>query len=261
MTERQLKQQNWNKEWNHSISGVCKRLWHHNTKSSIKRGHPAPEYSQQELEEWLLAQPNFNQLYTDWAESDFAHFKSVSIDRLDNSKGYSFDNIQLVDFQTNCDNAYRDVRHKVLHNPTLLNGGHRAVTRLTLRGTPICSYISMSAAAEAMNSDRHQSISQCCLGDKLYWRDSIWCYSDKYEDFIINQLPDISKRAIAEYILKNSLIQQYSLEGKFIASYSTIVEAAKSTGLTTNLVSKWIQGKSTVIKPTFIFERKEPEIE
>lgn len=247
--------------WNRSISGVYKRLWHHNTKNSIKRGHSAPTYSQQELGDWIISQPNFNSLYQTWIESDFNHFKSVSIDRLDNSKGYSFDNIQLVDFQTNCDNAYRDVRHKVLHNSALLNGGHRAVTRLTLKGVPICSYISMSAAAEAMNSDRHQSISACCMFNKLYWRDSLWCYSDTYEDFINNKLTNVSKQAINEYTLKNSLILQYTLEGDFIASYSTITEAAKSTGLTTNLVSKWMQGKSTVVKPTFIFKRKELEIE
>ena len=59
----------------------------------------------------------------------------------------------------------------------------------------------------------------------------------------------------------NPVLTIKATAGKFIASYSTIVEAAKSTGLTTNLVSKWMQGKSTVIKPTFIFERKEPEIE
>lgn len=261
MTLHQQKRHILNMNWNHSISGVCKGLWHHNTKNSIKRGHPAPTYTQQELEDWITSQPNFTSLYEAWVQSDFDHFKSVSIDRLNNSKGYSFDNIQLVDFQTNCDNAYRDVRHKVLYNSALLNGGHRAVTRLTLKGVPICSYISMSAAAEAMESDRHQSISSCCLFKKLYWRDSIWCYSDQYDDFIINKLPSISERAINEYILKNSLILQYTLEGNFIASYSTIVEAAQATGLTTNLVSKWMQGKSTVIKPTFIFKRKEPEID
>lgn len=119
----------------------------------------------------------------------------------------------------------------------------------------------MSAATEAMNSDSHQAISACCMFNKLYWKGSLWCYSDTYEDFINTKLTDLSKQAINEYILKNSLILQYTLEGDFIASHSTITEAAKSTGLTPNLVSKWMQGKSTIVKPTFIFKRKEPEIE
>lgn len=260
MTQKE-KVHNWNINWNHSITGVCKRLWHHNTKNSIKRGHPAPTYSQQELEDWITSQPNFNDLYQEWVDSDFNQFSSVSIDRLDNSKGYSFENIQLVSFQVNCDNAYRDVRHKVLHNPTLLNGGHRAVTRFTLKGTPICSYISMSAAAEYLGSDRHQSISSCCLGKKLYWRDSLWCYSNNYENFVENELPSLSIRAVKEYKLKNSKILQYDLENNFIAEYDTITDAAKATNLTTNLVSKWMYGKSTTIKPIFIFKRKELTIE
>lgn len=261
MTEYEQKRHILNMNWNHSINGVCKRLWHHNTTNSRKRGHPAPAYTQDELQEWIMSQPNFNELFAIWVDSAYDRFKAVSIDRLDNSKGYSFDNIQLVDFQTNCNNAHRDTRYKIIDNPTLLNGGHRAVTRFTLRGKPICSYISMSAAASELGSSNHQSISSCCLGKKLYWKDSLWCYSDQYSLFESDTLPSLSVRAIKEYILKNSKILQYNLQGSLLAQYSTLTEAAKATNLTTNLVSKWIKGKSTLIEPMFIFKRKELTIE
>lgn len=250
---------NWNRNWNKSKKGVCIRLWHHNKTNSIKRGHPEPSYTQEELTKWILSQPNFDRLYSIWVESGYDRMKAVSIDRLNNSKGYSFDNIQLVDFQTNCDNAIRDTKHKLIHNPTLLNGGHRAVTQFDLKGNPICSHISLSAAAEYLGADSHQSISACCLGKKLYWKKYLWCYSDKYNETLQN-IKELSDKAIKEYKLKNSAILQYSLNGIYLNSFTTITEAAKYNNLTTNLVSKWMQGKSTTIKPTYIFKRKEPEI-
>lgn len=252
---------NWNMEWNHSKRGVCYRLWHHNVRNSKLRGHTPPKYTRDELEEWVLSNPAFEKLYTTWVNNNYEQKLSVSIDRLDNSKGYSFDNIELVSFETNYQRSHEGFRNKSIHNPTLLNGGHRAVTVFTLSGKPMQSFISMSEAARYFSENRHQAISKCCLEEKLYWRKYLWCYADQFEHFVSTKLQDVSARAIKEFILKNSAVIQYSLEGEYIAEYSTITQAAKMTGLTFNLVSKWIKGESTRIKPTFIFTLKELEID
>ncbi len=61
-----------------------------------------------------------------------------------------------------------------------------------------------------------------------------------------------------QQLIFNEIIEQYSLDtGLFIGSYRSITEAARCTRLTVNLITKWIQGKSTLVKPTYIFKRKE----
>lgn len=131
----------------------------------------------------------------------------------------------------------------------------------TLSGKPIQSFISLTAATRYLNHTSHQSISSCCLGDKLYWGKYLWCYADQFDHFVNTKLKDVSTRAIREFIIKNSTVLQYSLDGEYIAEYSTITEAAKSTRLTFNLVSKWIKEQPTKIKPTFIFKLKELSID
>jgi len=259
--KNQEKRHIFNMNWNHSKRGVCYRLWHHNVKNSIKRGHTPPAYTRDQLEKWILEHPNFETLYNTWVTSDYDMNLAVSVDRLDDSKGYSFDNIQLISFEENCKKACEGTRNKTLYNPTLLNGGHRAVTMFTLKGVPLCSHISLAEAARFFNTPSHQSISACCLYQKLYWKNYLWCYSDEFDSFTSSKLSTLSPRAISEYKLKNSRVLQYTLEGEFINEYSTITEAAKCTNLTTNLVKKWIYGRSTKMTPTYIFKLKEIHID
>ena len=123
-----------NFKWNKSKRGVCIRLWHHNVRNSIKRGHKPPEYSQKELIDWILKQPNFELLYTNWKISNYKQDFAVSIDRLDDSKGYSFDNIQLVTFRENYLKSHQGFRDKTLYNPTLLNSVHTTIYQYDIYG-------------------------------------------------------------------------------------------------------------------------------
>jgi hypothetical protein len=76
--------------------------------SSKKRGHELPMYTKEELQTWLLQQPHFDTLYNDWEKSNFDKWLKPSIDRLDDYKPYTLDNIQLMTWQENCEKSKLD---------------------------------------------------------------------------------------------------------------------------------------------------------
>ena len=69
--------------------------------SSKKRGHPLPAYTADELYDRLENDFVFNLLYTNWINSGRIKDMRPSIDRLDDFKPYTFDNIQIVTFKEN----------------------------------------------------------------------------------------------------------------------------------------------------------------
>lgn len=74
---------------------------------SKNRGHKMPTYTKKELNLWIESQPNYEKVYQDWEFSGFEKMKSPSCDRLNESIGYSLDNIQLVSWGENKANAIK----------------------------------------------------------------------------------------------------------------------------------------------------------
>lgn len=70
--------------------------------TSRRRGHKQPKYTKEELRLWVENQKHiFIKLMEEWADSDFSKWKKPSVDRLDDTKGYSLDNIRLCSWETN----------------------------------------------------------------------------------------------------------------------------------------------------------------
>lgn len=93
--------QKWNLVNKTTVTNFAARSMAGQRDRSKKRGHQPPAYTKEELTAWLLDQPNWIQLCSDWKKSNFESDLAPSIDRLDNSKGYSFDNIQLITWKEN----------------------------------------------------------------------------------------------------------------------------------------------------------------
>ena len=73
-----------------------------NQRSNAKgRGHAPPDYTKEELREWFWSQPNAEKLYYDWVISGYDKKSRPSVDRIDDYKGYSFCNIQLMTWNEN----------------------------------------------------------------------------------------------------------------------------------------------------------------
>ena len=89
------------------ITGIyrCQRA------SSRDRWHTVPKYTNLELQEWIFKQENFEELYDNWVESWYKKSLVPSVDRLDDYKWYSFDNIQLTTWDKNRKRIYQDMKN------------------------------------------------------------------------------------------------------------------------------------------------------
>lgn len=57
--------------------------------------------SQDQFYEWAMKNRTLHELYRTWFDSDFDRHLAPSIDRVDNSRGYSLDNIQWLSLEAN----------------------------------------------------------------------------------------------------------------------------------------------------------------
>lgn len=134
-------------------------------KASKQRGHNPPEYAKQELIDWCLSQLKFHVLYNAWLTSGFKKDLSPSCDRKDDSKGYSFDNIQLMTWKENYDKSRNDIRSgKLIHG----NKPHKPVTGTHKVTGEVISFVSTKEAMRQTGISA-SSISGCCrkLKNKL----------------------------------------------------------------------------------------------
>lgn len=104
------------------IGYVAYRIYRDQKSSCKKRRHRKPNYSVRQLLNWLLQQPNLIDLIEGWKASGFNKNLTLSADRLDNSKSYSLDNIQLTTWNQNRYNNIETIKNpvEVYFNPPTL---------------------------------------------------------------------------------------------------------------------------------------------
>lgn len=133
-----------NLDYRRTLEGHITAMWNGQRRRSKQNGWAEPAYSREELIAWVRNQPNASDLYTAWELSGYEQDRAPSIDRLDDYKPYSFDNIRLVDWETNRKKA----------SESQITGDNtkncRAVRQLTMDGIPIQDFHSVSAAARAL---------------------------------------------------------------------------------------------------------------
>lgn len=133
-------------------------IYKHQVRNSKQRGHNAPEYTLEEFTKWIYNQNNFNILFENWEKSGYKKELIPSCDRLENSKGYSFDNIELVTFKENVNRAYNDTKNCVLGSSS------RKVYQYSLDGYFIKEHISQADAQRNVPNADQRNISACCEG-------------------------------------------------------------------------------------------------
>jgi hypothetical protein len=92
--------------------GVIRVIYKTQKLHSKDRGHPLPAYSKKELAEWMYKN-GFKELYNNWVKNGYDNKLKPSIDRLDDNKPYTFDNIRLVTWQENIEHRLKYIRKKV----------------------------------------------------------------------------------------------------------------------------------------------------
>ena len=125
--------------------------------TSKRRGHPIPTYTSKELYEELMGSTLFHELFDAWEQSDFDHNLVPSIDRLDDYKPYSFDNIRLTTWGENNSKANKDRRNGVNNKVS------KRVQQTSLDGLTVKEYHSARHASRETGI-RHTCINKVCLG-------------------------------------------------------------------------------------------------
>ena len=136
--------------------GIVTRLFSNQKLGSTKRGHAKPSYTKGELSNWLFSNKKFDVIYEEWVKSGYLKTMRPSVDRIDDTKGYSFDNIQLMTWGENNNKAYRDQMYGTKFD------GQRRVIKISISGDEICGYVSISEAIR--RNPRASKVSECCSG-------------------------------------------------------------------------------------------------
>jgi len=133
------------------------RMYSRQLLNSKKRGHPSPDYTRDELIEWLKIQPNVDNIWNKYINSGRDRKFAPSIDRIDDNLPYTLSNIQLMTFEQNVSKAGESMK------TGLKKTRHKAVACYHLDGTHHRDFISMEEAAREMNADP-ANIRLCALG-------------------------------------------------------------------------------------------------
>ena len=103
--------------------------------------------------------------------------------------------------------------------------GGRAVLQYSIEGKFIARYESLTAATEAMGRDNVSNIKSCCKKISSSAYNYLWKYEDDntpIEEFVSRQ------KKTGKGMVK--LVEQYSLDGEYIQTFSSCREAARSIG-------------------------------
>lgn len=143
------------KTYYHSKVGKLAHLYQTQKVRCTEKAWEQPKYSQAELTDWGMASQKYHDIFNAWEISGFKKHLSPSVDRLDDYKTYSLDNIQMVTWQENNDKGrYWQVIGKNTKNCL-------AVDQLDLNGVFIKRFHSMQAASREIGIDTGKIGSVC----------------------------------------------------------------------------------------------------
>ena len=126
---------------------------------SKKRDMPLPSYTKDDLVYWLFNQDLFHTLHKNWKGSGYDRDLAPSVDRKDDYKSYTMDNIQLMTWK---ENLLKGARDRVLGRN---NKKSKAVIQIDFDGNKVQEYYSMAEASRQTKiGDSH--ISKACNGKR-----------------------------------------------------------------------------------------------
>lgn len=111
--------------------------------NSRRRKHRMPDYTLTELRNWCLKQSKFDNLYDKWVNSNYNKMLIPSLDRIDDSKHYSFDNVQLMTWKENREKEALDMRNGKL---IVTKNPQKAISQFDENGNFIKDYVSLNEA-------------------------------------------------------------------------------------------------------------------
>ncbi len=161
-----------NIKYKRSKKGQVTKIYSNQKTCSIKRGHELPSYTKEELRDWLYSQKEFHEIYNTWVESNYDRNLAPSVDRDDDYKPYSFDNIEITTWGENAKKSYKEAKSGK-------NGKrNKIVQQFTLDGEFIAEYVS-SMEAERQTGNYHSHITNNCKGKHNHIGGFIWKFKSE----------------------------------------------------------------------------------
>jgi len=159
------------KKRDRSVDGLIAKIYSQQRTNSIKRGHNPPEYSLQGLIDWCREQENFKRLYGVWVHSNYNKKLRPSIDRINDSIGYCYENIQLMTCEENIQKG-RDDRRSGINNKI-----NSAVLQYSPSMELIKEFNSIAIACRETGVDS-SGITKNCKGKRKSAGGFIWKYKE-----------------------------------------------------------------------------------
>lgn len=85
-----------NKDYVKTAEGLAAQLANQTKASSKRRGYTAPSWNTKDFRAWLSSQTNYNTLYNNWMSASYVTLFKPTIQRIDTTKGFMFDNMKVV---------------------------------------------------------------------------------------------------------------------------------------------------------------------
>ena len=152
--------------------GVIRVIYKTQKSNSKRRGHTPPSYTKDELKEFMYAN-GYKNLYGKWVDSNYEKMRKPSIDRLDDYKHYSLDNIQLTTWGENKNKQTEDI---YLGRST--SGEKCKPVLCFFNGERIAEYVSYSAAKRVVGYSLVRAL-------KSHRKDRtngfVWYYKEDYD--------------------------------------------------------------------------------
>ena len=146
----------------------CLRKIHDSQKHTSKnKGFSPPSYSADWLVEWGMAQEKYHNMYDSWVKSGYNKWLRPSIDRIDDYKPYTKDNIQLMTWAENHE------KERFARMSGKNNKGNIKTFQLTLDGELIKEYHSVRSA-ERQTGIFASNICACINGKQTHAGGYLW---------------------------------------------------------------------------------------
>ena len=156
-----------NNSYDRTEKGVVRVIYKTQKTNSKRRNMPNPDYTKEELREWLY-EHNFKELYDSWVKSGYEKKLKPSVDRKDDFKPYTFQNITIGTWEENHLHQIKDML-----NGTGTSGRQCKPVLCFKNGVIIGRYISRSEAVRQMGYSIDRSLKS---GNPARKNGFIWKY-------------------------------------------------------------------------------------
>ena len=201
------------KEYRRTRIGLLRHIYSHQITNSKERGHNPPRYTRDEFVERIVDTQEYNDYFDVWEANEYNKKYTPSIDRKDDSKGYSFDNIQILHWyvhnQLSCD------RRKLGIN----NSSNKSIRQYDRDGNFIQEFFSIKEA-HRITGTSDGAISSVAKGKRKTAGGFIW----KYATDSLDKVGEFKNDCIVK-------IHQFDMDGNFIQEHDSIADAARAVGL------------------------------